>query len=110
MIYNNQEKKSLYYSENKLWSGNNTWLDIIFNKSLFIFGLKLEENETFLRWLLIERMKYYKRFPERKKKGWYINKLNTENSKQGKNFFLENVGFEVIELDEYSDIYETIWM
>jgi hypothetical protein len=58
------------------WKGYKTWLHIVFNKSLFVFGLGLEENETFLRWILIERIKYFKRFPDRKCKGWYINKRN----------------------------------
>ena len=40
------------------WIGGNTWLHVIFNKDLFIFGLSLEENEVFLRWLLIQRAKY----------------------------------------------------
>lgn len=29
------------------WIGSNTWLHVIFNKDLFIFGLALEENEVF---------------------------------------------------------------
>jgi hypothetical protein len=111
------------------WKGSNTWLHIIFNKSLFIFGLGLEENEIFLRWLLIERMRYFKCFPERVHKGWYItsnnktdkgkkhkelgiegamNESNNETDK-GKKLFLEFVGFEVIEVDDYEDIYEKIW-
>lgn len=91
------------------WKGYKTWLHIVFNKSLFVFGLGLEENETFLRWLLIERIKYFKRFPERKHKGWYINKRSNNGTDQGKKFFLERVGFEVIEVDDYPDIYENIW-
>ena len=88
------------------WRGFKTWLHIIFNKSLFIFGLGLEENEVFLRWLLIERIKYFKQFPDRKHKGWYISK---KEDNAGKKFFLERVGFEIIEVDDYSDIYENIW-
>ncbi|MCD6297557.1 MAG: hypothetical protein J7M30_10425 [Deltaproteobacteria bacterium] len=30
------------------WKGKNTWLNIVFNKSLFIFGLELAEQEVFL--------------------------------------------------------------
>lgn len=91
------------------WKDSNTWLHIIFNKSLFIFGLGLEENEIFLRWLLIERMRYFKRFPERVHKGWYITKRSDNETDIGKKFFLEFVGFEVIEVDNYEDIYENIW-
>lgn len=103
--------ENLFSGRNKnAWKGKNTWLDIVFNKSLFIFGLGLEENEIFLRWLLIERMKYFKQFPERKHKGWYINKRDNNSTEEGKKFFLQRVGFEVIEVDEYSDIYEKIWL
>ncbi|MAU15919.1 MAG: hypothetical protein CMH46_10325 [Muricauda sp.] len=91
------------------WKGHKTWLHIVFNKSLFVFGLGLEENETFLRWLLIERIKYFKRFPSRKHKGWYINKRSNNGTDSGKKFFLERVGFEVIDVDDYTDIYQAIW-
>lgn len=43
------------------WRGANTWLQILFKKSLLIFGLGLDENEVFLRWLLIERKRYYQK-------------------------------------------------
>lgn len=85
------------------WKGYNTWLHIVFNKSLCIFGLALDENETFLRWLLIERAKYFQRFPERKKRGWYICK--SSEFSEGKRFFLDYIGFELVLLDEYDDIY-----
>lgn len=64
------------------WKGYNTWLHIIFNSSLCIFGLALDENETFLRWLLIERAKYFRRFPERRKKGgMYVNQMIFQRGK-----------------------------
>ena len=88
------------------WKGYNTWLHIIFNRSLCIFGLALDENETFLRWLLIERAKYFKRFPERKKKGWYICK--SSEFSEGKRLYLDYIGFELVLLDEYSDIYRSL--
>lgn len=88
------------------WKGYNTWLHIVFNKSLCIFGLALDENETFLRWLLIERAKYFQRFPERKKRGWYICK--SSEFSEGKRFFLDYIGFELVLLDEYDDIYKRL--
>lgn len=92
------------------WKGAKTWLQVIFNKSLFVFGLGLEENETFLRWLLIERMKYFKKYVNLKHKGWYLNKRTYNEIDLGKRFFLERVGFEVIDVDDYKDIYENIWV
>ncbi len=93
------------------WKGNNTWLHIIFNKSICIFGLGLEENEVFLRWLLIERAKYFRKFPDHKKKGWYVtNKPRKPDEKyKGKKYFFEGLGFEIIETDDYDSIYKAPW-
>lgn len=92
------------------WPGYKTWLHIIFNKSLFIFGLGLNENEVFIRWLLIERAKYFRKYPQRKYKGWYLMKSDEkDNKKKGKKFFLKSVGFEILEVDDYETIYEKIW-
>ena len=83
------------------WIGCNTWLHVIFNKDLFIFGLALEENEVFLRWLLIQRAKYSQMYDKRLK-GWYID----NNISPGKKFFLEQLGFEVIEIRDFNNLYQ----
>lgn len=86
------------------WSGYNTWLHYIFNKDLFIFGLGLNEDEVFLRWLLIQRAKY-STIAQRPVKGWYVDrKIN-----YGKKIFLEALGFEVVEIEDYKVLYEDIW-
>lgn len=111
MLYNGRGRRLSSCNNPNEWSGDKTWLHIIFNKSLCVLGLGLEENEVFLRWLLIERAKYFRKFPERKKQGWYITiKPSTINEVyKGKKFFLEKIGFEVIEVDNYDDIYITPW-
>lgn len=93
------------------WMGAHTWLHILFHRSLCIFGLGLEENEVFLRWLLIERAKYFKKFPARKKKGWYIapKAEKPDDRTIGKIQFLQGMGFELVEADRYEDIYNTPW-
>ncbi|WP_298520714.1 SIR2 family protein [uncultured Kordia sp.] len=92
------------------WVANNTWIDIMFNKSLCIFGLSLDETEVFFRWLLIQRAKFFKRFPKYSHKGWYIMKSEDNNPKTiGKKFFLKSVGIEVIEVEDYPVLYEDIW-
>lgn len=90
------------------WKGYSTWLHIIFNKSLCIFGLALDENETFLRWLLIERAKYFKRFPERKKKAWFVCKAG--ECSEGKRLYLDYLGFELVQLNSYEDIYKGMFL
>lgn len=109
-LFSSSKTSGLYSPEGvHSWTGSSTWLDILFHRSLFIFGLALEENETFLRWLLIERKKYYNRFPERKRKGWYLTLRQNSRAFEGKKFFLNSVGIEVIEVDHYDDIYLHPW-
>lgn len=93
------------------WKGENTWLDIVLNKPLCIFGLSMEENEVFIRWLLIERAKYFKKFPEKKKAGWYIApRTETPNARSaGKALFLKCVGLNLIEVNSYDEIYKDAW-
>lgn len=97
-------EKSLFSGKNvRDWDGAASWLHIIFNTPLMIFGLGLEENEVFFRWLLIERARYFKKFPERRKNAWFVHV--GELNKVGKNFFLEGVGVQPIRVTSYDDIY-----
>lgn len=105
LIYD--RSNGLYHPKRKTWIGTGTWLDLFFHQSLFIFGLALEENEIFFRWLLIERAKYYKKYPSRSQLGWYITTQNEIN--EGKTFFLESVGIQTINLSSYTELYEDLW-
>lgn len=110
LIHGNDEENLFVAKDRQIWGGKDTWLHIIFNRSLFIFGLGLEENEIFLRWLLIERAKYFLKFHDRKQIGWYLcNKNEDDKSQMGKKFFLESVGIQIIEVADYKTIYEDIW-
>ena len=93
------------------WAGSHTWLDTIFHKPLCIFGLGLEENEVFIRWLLIERAKYFKKYPDRYKKGWYVSPKseNPDDRTMGKFRFLKGIGIELVEVEGYDDIYSAPW-
>lgn len=101
----------LFGAENiKMWRGSNTWLQVFFHKQLLIFGLGLAENEVFLRWLLIERARYFKKFPDRAKRGWYVYVQQEAGLDPGKSLFLEGVGIEPYPVSTYDDIYaEEIW-
>lgn len=106
-LHKDERLDDFYLKNTNEWNGYQTWLHIIFNSSLCIFGLALDENETFLRWLLIERAKYFKKYPDRKKEGWYISMRNELT--EGKRFLLKNLGFEIVALNTYKDIYENIF-
>ncbi len=111
MIHDNPDNIFFEGKNKSFWPGYHTWLHIIFNKSLFVFGLGLDINEVFVRWLLIERAKYFRRYPKRKRKGWFLTtKQDDSETFEGKEFFLRSVGFEVIQVDDYKTIYEDIWI
>lgn len=90
-------------SDSNSWRGGNTWLHIVFNLPLLFFGLGLEENEVFLRWLLIERAYYFHRFRNRRRPAWYVYK--DDAPQPGKLFFLKGVGVEPVKVDCFDDIY-----
>lgn len=102
--YDNFETKDQAY-----WPGYNTWLHIFLNSSLCIIGLSLNEDETFLRWLLIERKKWIDRKGYKDLKGWYITTEKDRDMKQhGKRIFFEELGIKVVKLQNYADIYEGV--
>ena len=89
------------------WNGSNTWLHCIFNNDLLFLGLGLETSEIFLRWLLIERAKYFKTFPERAKKAWYV--YGGRDISPGQKIFLKSVGCEVVKEQGYDHLYGEVW-
>ena len=89
------------------WNGYYTWLNIFFNKNLFVFGLGLDTDETFLRWLLVKRAEY-NMISRKKLKSWYI--VNEKDQLScSKQYFLESVGFEIIGINDWNVVYENIW-
>lgn len=98
---------SLYFGKNQNnWVGHNTWLHLMFNKSLFIFGIGLNEQEILLRWLLIVRKSYFDNIGSMHQ-SWYV--CCKEDMNDGKRLFLESVGVETIILKDRKDIMENIW-
>ena len=89
------------------WRGARTWMHVVFNKPLLFIGLGLAENEVFLRWLLIERAKYFRQFEGRKHPAWYVYVDDPKDERQaGKLFFLESVGVRCLQAPSYQTIYE----
>lgn len=99
-IHNSPE--SLFGGKDRIdWPGRNSWLHIWFNKPLVIVGLALESQEVFIRWLLIERERYFSKFPNRRERTVFIS--NGDNS-QIKNF-LKNLNIDYLITDHYRDLY-----
>lgn len=90
------------------WTGAQTWMHVVFNKPLLIFGLALEENEVFLRWLLIERARYFRKFAERRHPAWYVYTDDPRDERQaGKLFFLKEVGVTPVLAKTFDEIYRS---
>lgn len=103
------DEEGLFSGKNiEYWRGYRTWLHVVFNNPLLIFGIGLEENEVFLRWLLIQRARYFRSFENRKQPAWYIHK--NEPAKAGKLMFLSGVGVTPVKVGSYDEIYGShIW-
>lgn len=101
--------KSLYADKvGHHWNGFHTWLHIIFNNDLLFLGLGLDISEVFLRWLLIERAKYFKEFPARRKNTYYL--YAGSDLSLGQHIFLKSVGCEIIREDTYDALYGNVWL
>lgn len=102
-LHKGNERRLFSGKDVREWDGAASWLHIVFNTPLMIFGLDLEENEVFFRWLLIERAWYFKKFPDRRKNAWFVHAGELNND--GKHFFLDGVGVQPIRVTSYDDIY-----
>ena len=108
-IHSNDKLMDFDNKNKPYWNGSNTWLHILFNSNLCILGLGLDINETFLRWLMIERERYFRKFPARRKKGWYLY-TKLDKMEDGKRMFLHSTGFEEVLLNDYREMYEGIFV
>ena len=85
------------------WTGAATWLQVFFHKPILVVGQGLPETEIFLRWLMIELIKYFKLYPELRKLAWYVHVKG--DLPVGKDLFLRAVGFEPFPVDSYDEMY-----
>lgn len=92
-------------SDIRLGPGANSWLHAFFHKPILFFGIGLGENEVFLRWLLIERARYFSRYPSRAKPGWYVHTKGSSDMNVGKTLFLKGVGIDPFEVQGHHVIY-----
>ncbi|UOB19161.1 SIR2 family protein [Abyssalbus ytuae] len=83
------------------WYGQETWLHIWFTLPIIIFGFGFYTDEVFLRWLLIERKRYFNLF----KKSMNVTYLVKDLPKPGVTNLLQNLDVDIIKVDDYSEIY-----
>ena len=88
----------------RAWPGATTWLQVFFHKPILVVGQGLPETEIFLRWLMIERAKYFRLYPDLRKLAWFVHVK--DDLPVGKDLFLRAVGFEPFPVASYEQLYE----
>jgi len=90
-----------------------TWLDDFFNKKIVMIGLGFSQSEVFLRWLLLQRMKYRQRIFGRGDENSII-RIITQN--EYSNSYLKELRelnfYGIIDLlivEDFEALYEEIW-
>jgi hypothetical protein len=91
------------------WSGYQSWLHVIFNNDLVFIGIGLDTTEIFLRWLLIERAKYFNKFPKRRKAAYFAH-VGTNELSIGQTLFFDSVGVKIVHENSYNDLYHSPWL
>lgn len=89
------------------------WLRIFMGRTLWIQGLGLRAAEVSLRWLLIQRFRYWRRYKpaHRNASGWYVHGPTVDIGPldEGRRAFFENVGLTVIEIAKASEFYTALF-
>jgi hypothetical protein len=91
------------------WSGYQSWLHVVFNNDLVFIGIGLDTTEVFLRWLLIERAKYFNKFPHRRKAAYFAH-AGTNELSTGQTLFLNSVGVKIVHESSYDELYHSPWV
>ncbi|ENM3803927.1 hypothetical protein NTH48_003503 [Vibrio cholerae] len=109
LIHKGNQSRLFSGKDIKNWSGYQSWLHVFFHNDLIFIGLGLDATEVFLRWLLIERAKYFNQFPDRRKETYFAYADINELSK-GKNLFFNSVGIQVLHESSYDELYRKPWI
>lgn len=88
----------------KDWVGQGTWLEPFFFSPLLVLGFGFEKDETFLRWLFMERARFYRVRPDQKTAAWFVQKI--DDKAEHRKRFLDELGIQSIYVKDYPDIYD----
>ena len=90
------------------WIGKDSWVDVFFNCDLVIVGLSLESQETSLRWLLMEREKYFRKSEDRRRRTKFIFNREYDTCGKGKEYLFRSLSIEIDGYDNSAEIYDKI--
>jgi hypothetical protein len=89
------------------------WLRAFMGRKLWIQGLGLRAAEVSIRWLLVQRFRYWRRYRPRHRlaSGWYVHGPTDEIGTLDKQHrvFLESVGFQIIEIAKKRDVFANLF-
>jgi len=86
------------------WAGAGTWLEPFFFCPIIILGLGFTRDETFLRWLFLERARFHRIRPDFKTEAWIVERKTDRPDHRRR--FLTELGIETVYVKDYADIYE----
>jgi hypothetical protein len=104
MIYGKSGLRNKSLSSLREWGGYGTWLEPFFHSPLLILGFGFGKDETFLRWLFLERARYHRIRPDRKTDAWFLQK--SDGSTDHRRRFLDELGIRTIYVREFEEMYE----
>ena len=87
------------------WQGSDTWLQSFFFCPILMLGFGFGKDETFLRWLFLERALLHRTRPDWKEKTWFVDTEKPTDPVKRRPF-LEGLGIEVVTVKDHADIYE----
>jgi len=85
------------------WRSSNTWLEAFFFSPIIIIGFGFGKDETFFRWLFLERARLHKLRPEWKCDTWFVDIERDKKLQQSA--FLAGLGIQQIILSDYDSLY-----
>ena len=88
---------------NSKWSGLKSWLQAFLFNKILVIGFGFEKDETFLRWLFLERAFFRKKYLGKSGISAWIVDVKKEKKKRS---FFESLNTKVVNFEQYSDIYE----
>jgi hypothetical protein len=100
-LIHNGEDRLFNGKQKSYWQGYQTWLHIWFNLPIVIIGFGYGSDEVFLRWLLIERRRYFN-ICQNPMEVYYVSRGTPAPPIIN---LMQNLGVEIVLINDYSEIY-----
>ena len=90
------------------WDGKDTWLEVFFFCPLVILGFGFGKDETFFRWLFLERARIHKIRPDWRRPAWFVDTGTLESD--SRQAFLRGLNIGYVKAPNYGAIYSAkVW-